>query len=96
MTALMGQLISNMATALIVIPIGLSAATEMGISPAPVLLAVAVFSAGALLTPVATPANLVVMEAAGYRFSDYRRLGPPLLLVYGLVGTFLVPVFWRF
>nr|WP_306255025.1 SLC13 family permease [Ornithinimicrobium cryptoxanthini] len=96
MTALMGQLISNMATALIVIPIGFSAATEMGISSAPVLLAVAVFSAGALLTPVATPANLVVMEAAGYRFSDYWRLGLPLLLVYGLVGTFLVPVFWPF
>ncbi len=95
-TAIMGQLISNMATALIVIPIGLSAAESMGVSPVPVLLSVAVFAAGALLTPVATPANLMVMEAAGYRFGDYWRLGLPLLVFYGLVGVLLVPFIWPF
>ena len=95
-TAVLGQLISNMATALIVIPIGLAAAVELGISPAPVLIAIAVFAAGALLTPVATPANLMVMEAAGYRFGDYWKLGLPLLLIYGAAGIFLVPVFWPF
>lgn len=95
-TAIMGQLISNMATALIVIPIGLSAAESMGVSPVPVLLSVAVFAAGALLTPVATPANLMVMEAAGYRFGDYWRLGLPLLVFYGLVGILLVPFIWPF
>lgn len=93
-TALLGQLISNMATALIVLPIGLAAAAEMGVSPIPVLIAVAVFAAGALLTPVATPANLVVMEAGGYRFGDYWKLGLPLLLCYGLAGVFLVPAIW--
>lgn len=95
-TAVMGQLISNMATALIVIPIGLSAAASMDISPVPVLLSVAVFAAGALLTPVATPANLMVMEAAGYRFGDYWRLGLPLLLLYGAAGILLVPLIWPF
>ena len=95
-TALLGQLISNMATALIVIPIGLAAATQMHISPVPVLIAIAVYAAGALLTPVATPANLMVMEAAGYRFGDYWKLGLPLLLIYGLAGTFLVPLLWPF
>ena len=96
LTALLGQLISNMATALIVIPIGLSAATQLGISPVPVLIAIAVFAAGALLTPVAIPANLMVMEAAGYRFGDYWKLGLPLLLLYGVAGIFLVPVLWPF
>ncbi len=95
-TAVLGQLISNMATALIVIPIGLAAAVELGISPAPVLIAIAVFAAGALLTPVATPANLMVMEAAGYRFGDYWKLGLPLLLMYGAAGIFLVPLLWPF
>lgn len=95
-TSVLGQLISNMATALIVIPIGLSAAASMGISPVPVLLAVAIFAAGALLTPVATPANLMVMEAAGYRFGDYWRLGLPLLLLYGAAGVLLVPLIWPF
>ncbi len=95
-TAVLSQLISNMATALIVIPIGLAAAADMGVSAKPILMAVAVFAAAALLTPVATPANLMAMEAAGYRFGDYWKLGLPLLALYGLVGVFLVPVFWGF
>ena len=95
-TAVLGQLISNMATAFIVVPVGLAAAAEMGISPAPVLMAIAVFAAAALLTPVATPANLVVMEAAGYRFGDYWKLGLVLIVLYGLVGIFLVPILWPF
>ena len=85
-----------MATALIVIPIGVSAASQMNISAMPVLVAIAVFAAAALLTPVATPANLMVQEAAGYRFNDYWKLGAPLLLLYGLVGIFLVPLLWPF
>ena len=95
-TAVLGQLISNTATALIVIPVGLSAAAQLDVSPVPVLLAIAVFAAGALLTPVATPANLMVMEAAGYRFGDYWKLGLPLLLIYGLAGILLVPLFFPF
>ena len=93
---MLGQLISNMATALFVIPVGLSAAAEMEISPKAVLMSIAVTSAGALLTPVATPANLMVMGPGGYRFGDYWKLGLPLLVLYGLVGIFLVPVFWPF
>lgn len=95
-TSLLGQLISNMATALIVIPIGISAAQTMGISPVPVLISIGVFAAGALLTPVATPANLMVAEAGGYRFGDYWKLGLPLLLCYGVAGIFLVPLIWPF
>ena len=55
LTAIMGQLISNTATALIVIPIGVAAAAGMGISPRPVLMSIAVAAAGAFLTPIATP-----------------------------------------
>lgn len=95
-TAALGQLISNMATAFIVVPVGLAAASQMGVSPAPVLMAIAVFAAAALLTPVATPANLVVMEAAGYRFGDYWKLGLPVMAVYGAVGILLVPLIWPF
>jgi di/tricarboxylate transporter len=93
-TAALGQLISNMATALIVIPIGLSAAAEMDISAEPVLMALAVSAAASFLTPVATPANLMVMRPGGYRFGDYWKLGLPLLALFGVVAIFLVPVFW--
>ncbi|MDA0173881.1 SLC13 family permease [Solirubrobacter taibaiensis] len=96
LTAVLGQLISNMATALIVIPVALSAAADMDVAAEPVLMAVTVSAAAAFLTPVATPANLMVMEPGGYRFGDYWKLGLPLLVWFGLVAVLLVPVFWSF
>jgi di/tricarboxylate transporter len=96
LTAAFGQLISNMATAIIVIPIALSAAAELGVSARPVLMCVTVAAAAAFLTPVATPVNLMVMGPGGYRFGDYWKLGLPLLLLFLVVATFLVPVFWPF
>jgi di/tricarboxylate transporter len=96
LTAVLGQLISNTATALIIIPIAVAAAHEIGVSPRPVLMSVTVASAAAFLTPVATPVNLMVMGPGGYRFGDYWKLGLPLLLLFFLVAEFLVPVFWSF
>ncbi len=95
-TALFGQLISNTATALIMIPIGVAAAIGLGISVQPVLMSLTVAAAGAFLTPVATPVNLMVMAPGGYRFGDYWKLGLPLLLVFFVASVFLVPVFWPF
>lgn len=92
----LGQLISNMATALIVIPIGVSAAAELDVSAKPVLIAIAVAAAAAFLTPVATPANLMVMGPGGYRFGDYWKLGLPLIVLFGAVAVLLVPVIWGF
>ncbi len=96
LTAVMGQLISNTATALIVIPIGIAAAASMGISPKPVLMSTAVAAAGAFLTPIATPTNLMVMGPGGYAFSDYWKLGLPLLIWFFIVAVFIVPLIWRF
>lgn len=96
LTAVLGQLISNTATALIVIPIGVAAATAMGISPRPVLMSTAVAAAGAFLTPIATPTNLMVMGPGGYVFSDYWKLGLPLLIWFFVVAVFIVPLIWRF
>jgi di/tricarboxylate transporter len=96
LTAILGQLISNTATALIVIPIGIAAATSMGVSPRPVMMSVAVAAAASFLTPIATPTNLMVMGPGGYRFSDYWKLGLPLLIWFFLVSVFYVPLIWRF
>jgi di/tricarboxylate transporter len=96
LTFALGQLISNMATALIVIPIAVSAAAELDVSPKPLLMGVCVASAAAFLTPVATPANLMVMGPGGYRFGDYWKLGLPLLALFGAVAVLLVPLFWSF
>ena len=95
-TLIFGQLISNTATALIVAPIAISVATELGLSPLPFLMGVAVVSAAALLTPVATPANLMVMAPSGFRFGDYWKFGLPLMALYLAVGVLLVPLIWPF
>jgi di/tricarboxylate transporter len=95
-TATFGQLISNTATALIVIPIGVAAAANIGISPRPVLMSVAVAAAGAFLTPIATPTNLMVMGPGGYAFGDYWKLGLPLLTWFFVVAVFVVPLIWHF
>ncbi len=96
LTAVLGQVISNTATALIIIPISVVAALEMGISPQPVLMSVAVAAAASFLTPVATPTNLMVMEPAGYRFGDYWKFGLPFMLWYFVVAVGLVPFIWPF
>jgi di/tricarboxylate transporter len=59
-------------------------------------MSVNVAAAAALLTPVATPVNLMVMGPGGYRFGDYAKLGLPLLVWFFVVATFIVPIFWRF
>jgi di/tricarboxylate transporter len=94
LAAVLGQLISNMATALIMIPIALSAAAELDVAAAPVLMTLNVACAAALLTPVATPANLMVMEPGGYRFNDYWKLGAVVLGWYFVVAVVLVPLVW--
>lgn len=96
LTATFGQLISNMATALIVIPIALAAGGDLGVSIRPILMTVTVAAAASYLTPVATPVNMMVMGPAGYRFSDYWKLGLPLLAVSFAVAVFLVPLIWPF
>jgi di/tricarboxylate transporter len=96
LTAVLGQLISNTATALIVIPIGVAAATSLGVSPMPVLMAVCVAAAASFLTPIATPTNLMVMGPGGYAFSDYWKLGLPLMIWFFIVSVFLVPIVWPF
>jgi di/tricarboxylate transporter len=77
-------------------PAEASAAKDVDISARPVLMCVTVSAAAALLTPVATPANLMVMEPGGYRYGDYWKLGLPLLALYRVLAIFLVPVFWSF
>lgn len=96
LTATLGQIISNTATVLIVVPIAVAAALETGISPAPVLMLVAVAGSSSFLTPIATPANMMVMAPAGYRFGDYWRFGLPLLLTWLAIALLVIPLVWPF
>lgn len=96
LTAVLGQLISNTATALIIIPIAVAAALELGISPRPVMMSVCVAAAASFLTPVATPVNLMIMGPGGYKFGDYWKIGIVCMAWFFIMAVFFVPMIWRF
>ncbi|WP_127127363.1 SLC13 family permease [Georgenia sp. SYP-B2076] len=93
-TAALGQVVSNTATALIVVPIAVAAAVEGRIAVEPVLMTVAVAGAASFLTPIATPANMMVMGPGGYRFGDYWRLGAVVLVAWLAIALLVIPVVW--
>jgi di/tricarboxylate transporter len=93
-TCALGQVVSNTATVLIVVPIALAAAAETGLSVQPVLMLVAVAGAASFLTPIATPSNMMVMGPGGYRFGSYWRLGLPVMALWLAVALLVIPLFW--
>ncbi|MCL3861899.1 SLC13 family permease [Actinotalea sp. K2] len=95
-TAALGQVVSNTATVLIVVPIALAAASDGGVAVEPVLMTVAVAGAASFLTPIATPANMMIMGPGGYRFGDYWRLGAVLLVTWLVIALVVIPVVWPF
>jgi len=92
----LGQFISNVATVLVVAPVAIALAQATGLSVQPFMMALTVAGAAAFLTPVATPANLMVLQPGGYRFGDYWRLGLPLMVVFLAVAVLYVPLVWPF
>ena len=72
------------------------AAQGMGVSPHPVMMCLCVAGAASFMTPIATSTNLMVMGPGGYAFSDYWRLGLPLMALYFVVAVLLVPLVWPF
>jgi di/tricarboxylate transporter len=96
LTGVLGQVISNMATALIMIPIALSAAADIGVSPRPFLMLMTVAAAASFLTPIATPANMMIMGPGGYRFGDYWKLGLPIMCWFLIVALTVIPAVWQF
>ena len=95
-TSALTQLMSNTATTLVMLPIAIAIGVEVGVSPMPLIIAVAMGSHAALLTPVATPVNLMVMGPGGYKFSEYWKFGLPILLWWLVVAVVVVPLYWRF
>ena len=88
------QVINNTATAVLVAPIVVQAALELGVSPHPLLMIVAVAASTAFLTPIGTTTNIMVFSPGNYRFTDYVKVGLPLMLLFLAVSLVLVPVFW--
>jgi di/tricarboxylate transporter len=96
LTTAFSQVINNTATAVLVAPIVLRAALDLGVSPYPLLMTVAVSASTAFLTPIGTTTNLMVMTPGDYRFNDYIKVGFPLLVIFLLVSLLLIPLIWPF
>jgi di/tricarboxylate transporter len=86
--------LNNAATVLIVAPVGVSLARQLGLAPDPFLMAVAVGAACDFLTPIGHQCNTLVMAPGGYKFGDYPRLGAPLTVLVLIIGVPLIAWVW--
>lgn len=91
-TTALGQLMSNTATAVLIAPIALRAALDLGVAPEPVMMMVALAAASSFCTPMASPVNTLVVGPGKYRFSDFVRVGLPMQALMLVVGLTLIPL----
>jgi di/tricarboxylate transporter len=89
---LLSNVVNNAAAAILVAPIALGVAGQLGLSSDATLMAVAIGASCAFLTPIGHQSNALVMEPAGYRFGDYWRLGLPLSVV--VTATAVPVILW--
>ncbi|MBE9480006.1 MAG: SLC13 family permease [Chloroflexi bacterium] len=94
LTALTSQIMPNAAVTLLMAPIAISASLELGISPLPFTMIVAISASSSFLSPVAHPANSLVMGPGGYRVTDFFKVGLPLTIVILLITLLILPFFW--
>ena len=89
-TALLGLFTSNTATAVLMAPVALAIAEELGASPYPFAMTVALAASAAFMTPVSSPVNTLVVGPGNYAFADFGRVGVPFTLVL-VVSALLMP-----
>ncbi len=96
MASLLTELVSNNAVAVVMTPVAISLAQQLGIDPRPFVVAVMIAASASFATPIGYQTNTLVYAPGGYRFTDYMRLGIPLNLGVGVLAALLIPLFWSF
>jgi di/tricarboxylate transporter len=94
LTAVFSAVISNVAAAVILFPIAVSAAESMGLNVLPFAVMIMVAASASFATPIGYQTNLMVYGPGDYQFSDFLKLGVPLTIIVGVVSYFLIPIIW--
>jgi di/tricarboxylate transporter len=95
-TAGLGLFISNTATAVLMAPVALAIAKDLGASPYPFAMTVALAASTAFMTPISSPVNTLVVGPGQYSFGDFVKVGTPFAIIVAIVSVLLVPVFMPF
>lgn len=96
LTSISTQILSNSATAVLLLPIAISTALGIGVDPKPFIIGVCIGASACFATPIGYQTNLMVFVPGGYSFKDFMRLGIPLNIFVVVAGTLLIPIFWPF
>jgi di/tricarboxylate transporter len=94
MTTALSLVISNSVTTVLMAPIVIQVGLDMGLSAQPLMMIVAVSASTAFLTPIGTTTNLMVSTPGDYRFSDFLRVGVPLVVIFIILSLLLIPLIW--
>ena len=96
MTAGLGVFLSNTATAVLMAPIAIGAAQAVGVSPYAFVMTIAIAASAVFMSPFSTPVVTLVVAPGGYRFSDFLKVGTPLVILTWLVALLLIPLLFPF